>query len=250
MNKKRNGVNIEKTNKMKILSLNLNRNENWKCIMEESQANICSFQESKLLLYGRTWFNTINIINGEIEKNKLLKFEELWKSYFPWQEFPENYFAENEIIFENKKFMLINVHIAGFGSGLRQLLMFVLLERLKLFDLKSNNVILLGDFNAKSINGTGTKKGRIGSLYLDEIVNLGFEEIINDEEKKTGAFVDTYRDKENIGHRYDHVYIRYKDKDPLFKIDVKYFPEGNKKWFSDHRGIIVNIYFKDKKEGK
>ena len=225
---------------MKILSLNLCGKNNIQDIKENVQADIYAFQESHLHLTGRTRINTVNVINDKCEKEKMDKFEEIWEESFPWIEFPENYFAENKINIENISFTLINVHLAGFRSELRQLLMFVLLKRLKSEDLESENVILVGDFNAEQVQETSTKLQRRGSSYLDKIIKIGYKEL-KYENENMGQMIDTFRDKQMIGHRFDHAYVRYREKNPLFTIDVEYFPEGDKKWFSDHRGIILKL---------
>ena len=225
--------------KMKILSLNLNRNENLQSIKNEAQVDIYAFQESKIQLTGRTRINTINIVDSAIKKEKLLEFEKIWNKFFPWLEFPENYFAESEIDYESFPFILINVHLAGFRSELRQLLMFVLLKRLNAEDLKFKNIILVGDFNAERVHGTATKQGLKGSRYLDEIIKIGFEELKTENENLDD--VKTFYDANKIGHRYDHAFIKYKEENTSYQIKVKYFPEENKTWFSDHRGIILEI---------
>lgn len=224
---------------MKILSLNLNKNLNLQDIKNEAQANIYAFQESKFQLSGKTRINTINIIDDIIDKEKPVEFEKIWKNFFPWLEFPENYFAESKIDYENFPFILINVHLAGFRSGLRQLLMFVLLERLKAEDLKSKNIILVGDFNAKIVEGIATKQEQNGSRYLVEIIKIGFKELKTDSENLDD--VKTFYDTCKVGHRYDHAFIKYKEENNSYQIHVNYFPEDNKTWFSDHRGIILEI---------
>lgn len=223
---------------MKILSLNLNRKD-FESVEEAVQADIYALQESKIQLAGRTRINTINIVNGAIKKEKPLEFEKIWNNFFSWLEFPENYFAESEIDYESFPFILINVHLAGFRSELRQLLMFVLLERLNAEDLKSKNIILVGDFNAEIVHGNATKREQRGSRYIGEIIKIGFDELKTENENLDD--VKTFYDANGIGHRFDHAFIKYKEENTSYQVKVKYFPEDNKVWLSDHRGIIIGI---------
>ena len=104
-------------------------------------------------------------------------------SFFFWLEYPENYIAENEISLSSSKFILINVHLAGFNSGKRYPLMLTLIERLEKDDLKNKNVILLGDFNAQNADNNDSKRLIEGSKYLKKIRDNGFEELFMEDEK-------------------------------------------------------------------
>lgn len=231
---------------MKILSLNLNREKENQVtsILQKITVDIYAFQECKLNR-GNAHFNTINFDckEGVMEKNGE-KFEQIWEEAFPWIEFPQNYFAENEIENNGNTFVLINVHLAGFKSGLRHLLMYVLLERLKKEDLQSKTVILLGDFNGNSLreNECATALQKRISRFLDQLMKIGFDEL-KSEAEKIGNDEITYRDNNGIGYKVDHVYIKGENgtMPDTIKI-VSYCPASiNDDWYSDHRGIILEI---------
>lgn len=235
---------------MKILSLNvnsekLNRVDSIDKLMKEYSAELYSFQECKYGLHGHDRINTVNYYNSGYQKNSEV-YKNIWNHYFSWLEYPENYIAENEISLDFSSFILINVHLVGFYSGKRYPLMLTLLERLEKVDLKNKNVILLGDFNAQNVgNNTENKCLVEGSEYLNKIRTKGFIELFMEGEKSP---INTYFDKNNNGFRYDHVFVRLKE-DSDIKVTIKdYFPESTsnkEEWYSDHRGIIIEIIERD-----
>ncbi len=239
---------------MEILSLNvngekLNRVNNINGLMEECKTELYCFQECKYGLHKRDRINTVNYYNGNFQKISKI-YKNIWNRHFFWLEYPENYIAENEISLSSSKFILINVHLAGFNSGKRYPLMLTLIERLEKDDLKNKNVILLGDFNAQNADNNDSKRLIEGSKYLKKIRDNGFEELFMEDEKSPIA---TYIDNCDNAFRYDHVFVRLKE-DSEIKVSIKdYFPNSkvNKEnWYSDHRGIIIEIIEKDYSENK
>lgn len=227
---------------MKILSLNLNKLNDLTELYDEIHADIYAFQECQLALPERTSINTLNVFRDRIKHQKnLAVFEKLWNDHFPWLTFPENYFDENELTINGIHFILINVHLAGFRSGLRNALMCILLKRLKASDLKDENVILLGDFNAQLVHGKATILEKNGSSFLEKILELGYFE-------PDGNHTDTatYYDASGFGYTYDHIFIKLIDA-KHFQIKTTYYPASidDWHWLSDHRGIILEIDYKD-----
>ena len=94
-------------------------------------------------------------------------------------------------------------------------------------------------------NNTENKCLVEGSEYLNKIRTKGFIELFMEEEKSP---INTYFDKNNNGFRYDHVFVRLKE-DSDIKVTIKdYFPESTsnkEEWYSDHRGIIIEIIERD-----
>lgn len=227
---------------MKILTLNLNKLNDLTQIKKDINADVYAFQECQLALPERTLINTLNIVGDKIkEKKELHTFETLWHENFPWLTFPENYFDEDSLILDGTRFILINVHLAGFRSGLRNALMCILLKRLKAIDLKQENIILVGDFNAQLVHGKATVLEKNGSLFLEKIKEMGYYEPLFD-----NAVTSTYYDTDGIGYTYDHIFIKLTDIN-AYHIKTSYYPTSPnpKNWFSDHRGIILEISHQD-----
>mgnify|MGYP004705285803 FL=1 len=239
---------------MKILSLNvngekLNNVDSINKMMEICDVELYCFQESKYELHKGARINTVNYFKKEnkvCQKNSDV-YKNIWDRSFFWLEYPENYIAESEISLKSSTFILINVHLAGFYSGKRYPLMSTLLERLEKVDLKKKNVILLGDFNAQDADNTKSKCLVEGSKYLNGLKDKGFNELFMEKEKSPIA---TYIDRSNNAFRYDHVFVRLKE-DSKIKVSIeRYFPESttdndNKGWYSDHRGIVIEILERD-----
>ncbi|WP_167957891.1 endonuclease/exonuclease/phosphatase family protein [Anaerosporobacter faecicola] len=220
-------------NKDDILS---NEKDNLKC-------DIYAYQESKYALPEKTRINTVIIGADNIIHKNVNNFKDIWNEYFPWLTFPENYFSEYDYIDVNSKiiFKLINVHLAGFWSEKRHLLEFVLLQRLQQEELQNLNVILVGDFNAqKKYSGKKTS----GTLFLEKLENLGFDEKFSTSEENNNLVVPTYYNHED-GVRLDHIYIRCSH-DFYNNVEVNYYPaysdnEMSIECASDHRGIILEL---------
>ena len=234
---------------MEILSLNVNgekfnRVNSINELMNACNADLYCFQECKFGLHKKDRINTVNYYNSDYQKNSKI-YKSIWNRSFFWLEYPENYIAEKEISLNFSAFILINVHLAGFYSGKRYPLMLTLMERLEKDDLKNKNVIVLGDFNAQNADNTESKCLVEGSKYLNRIRDKGFNELFMEGEKTPIA---TYFDNSNNAFRYDHVFVRLKE-DSEIKVSIKeYFPELNvnkEEWYSDHRGIIIEINERD-----
>lgn len=213
------------------------------------KANVYAFQEYPEWGRGKTFYTTFYDNGGE-NKGNINEVERLWNKYFPWADFPQRYWAEVDVYFENVKIKIINVHIT---SAYQDQLRFVLLNRLE--QLVNERVILLGDFNAAF--SYQTENVFLGSdLFLKLIIDRGYKEIYGKtEDEKNPCY--TYALKPSNTElwekkKLDHIFVSSKLEEQGWKMYIEYIDDVNinlvhingKKpadAFTDHSGLSFVI---------
>jgi len=219
-------------------------------------ADIYAFQERGVT--GKPKLGITGFITDEYKwENDSERAKEIWDKAFPWIEFKSGYWAEKDVKFAGKEITIINLHCSSYPEYVH-LLRYTLVKRLKGLDEEEKEnkyVILLGDFNAAFKNQTENPIEE-NHEFLKQIVDLGFEELLSEEEPHF-----TY-DVGGLKKKLDHIFIsrelyKLKEKGTWgFKIEyidreeiTNYLKsngipaEGNKTWpyGVDHDGIRLII---------
>lgn len=213
------------------------------------KANVYAFQEYPEWGRGKTFYITFYDNGGE-NKGNVNEAERLWYKYFPWTDFPQRYWTEVDVYFENVKIRIINVHIA---SAYQDQLRFVLLNRLE--QLVNEPIILLGDFNAAfSYQTENVIEGN--DSFLSLIIDRGYKEIYGKKEDNKNPHY-TYAlksSKTKVWERkkLDHIFVSSKLYELGWKMYVEYIDNVNinlehisgikpSDAFTDHSGLKLVI---------
>lgn len=220
---------------LRMITQNLNRNFYHK-YMCQYQADIYAFQESKT---GRSAITEIRNKESQdyiIEYNGNDRVHELSLEYFPWWEFRSGYWMEEHILYQNKKIILINIHISPYYSTF---LRFLLLKRLE--DLEKKNVILLGDFNA-AFDYQSENSVPENHAYLDYLTKTyDYVELCSKEENVRAHY--TYFDqKNNHWKKLDHIFVSKTLFEQLKEYQITYIDEVcQNSIHTDHSGIQLTF---------
>lgn len=219
---------------LKIITQNLNRN-NAEKFMEQYQADIYAFQELKSKSLGIT-----KIINKESQNYTVIYkgndcAHSLSSRFFPWWDFRSGYWMEEHILYQNKKIIMINIHISpSYSTYLR----FLLLRRLE--ELEDKNVIVLGDFNA-AFDFQSENRVSKNHQYLESLTKTyGYIELCSKEESKEPHY--TYLDAKNHWKKLDHIFVSYTLFDQIKEYKITYIDLIHKNFMNiDHSGIQLTL---------
>lgn len=248
-------------NQMMIISQNLYnyRKKNSKGLgqikayLNNYKADVYAFQEYPEWGRGKTFYTTFYDNNGE-NRGSIKEAEKIWYKYFPWSDFPQRYWTEADVHFNNVKIKIINVHIT---SSYQDQLRFVLLKRLD--QLVNEQVILLGDFNAAfSYQTENIIRGN--DLFLSLITDKGYKEICGEEENDKVPHY-TYALKSSKTKlwekkKLDHIFVSQKLDELNWRMYIEYIDDVNinlvhingikpSDAFTDHSGLRLVIESKN-----
>ncbi|MDD6858838.1 MAG: hypothetical protein PUD71_10815 [Lachnospiraceae bacterium] len=213
------------------------------------KADVYAFQEYPEWGRGKTFYTTFYDNGGE-NKGSVNEARALWEIYFPWSDFPQRYWTEVDVHFNNVKIRVINVHIT---SNYQDQLRFVLLKRLE--QLENEPVILLGDFNAAfSYQTENVVQGN--DLFLSLIIEIGYKEICGEmEDNKNPHYtyaIKPSKTKEWEKKKLDHIFVSSKLDELSWNMNVEYIDNVNinlehisgikpSDAFTDHSGLKIVI---------
>lgn len=219
---------------LKIITQNLNRN-NAEEYMKEYEADIYAFQELKSNYSGIT-----EILNTESPDYTVIDkgndyAHSLSSKFFPWWDFRSGYWMEEYILYQNKKIIIINIHISpSYSTYLR----FLLLRRLE--ELENKNVILLGDFNA-AFDFQSENRVSENHRYLECLTKIyGYVELCSKEENEKPHY--TYQDAKNHWKKLDHIFVSQPLFNQLKEYQITYIDEVRSHHiYTDHSGIQLTL---------